>query len=189
MGAGPPNSSPFPAGNINHNPSNSQRQRNRVNKIQELRNITRQSQHPSSTVIGRYNKHEPVIVVPPQGVHQRFDMNEANEHINILPVTSNQAHNKYPYQPTGIENMDIGEDGFPIEEFEIFPGSYDQNTSHVPIDQEMYHPKYSDHNIDAEDHHHQLSHMANNNNDGDTTRGDPLKKIKSRFNMDNVSYI
>lgn len=148
--------SQFPSGNVNNNPSNSQRHRNKSNKFQELRNITRQNAQ-----LGRYNsKHE--RPEPP-----RF---QYEQHINILPVKSNPAKTSLPQ----LMDEDAREDV-------RFPGDTGNYTPPATAETDVgaFHSKYHEHpEAEAEDGT-QWS-MKNNS-------GDPLKKIKWRFNMDNVS--
>lgn len=177
MGAGPP--SQFPQGNVNRNPSSSQRQRSKTNKFQELRNMTRQS---TANLLGRYGKQEPPRMDSGAGSYHRINY-EPNEHINLLPVKSNQA-----MQPNlGLEPVDMGEaeerDDVLTHTTGVVGGGGDYlGNDSFTHDPDTYHPKYLEHH-EVEDGD-QLAWATKNNETGNTR--DPLKKIKSRFNMDNV---
>lgn len=163
--------SQFPEGNLNRDPANSQRHRNKSNKFQELRNMT------------RLNKAQLGPPPPP-----RF---QYEQHINILPVKSNQA--KPPLHPEVIHmggDVDEGEEDH-REETHRFSGmlgndSFQEHHEMVTEqDADVFHPKYQDHDdveheVDEGDVPSQWPVLKNNSRD-------PLKKVKWRFNMDNVS--
>lgn len=162
MNAGPP--SQFHQGKVYNNSSNSQMQRTKFDKFRELRNMTRQS---TANLPGHYSKQEP--------------------HINILPVKSNQA-----MPPNvGQSPVELDEAEGPSQTDDLFPGPDDSGgggnsddflrrdlvvTDEDPV---TYHPKYKDHH-DFDDE--PLGNWEVKNDTGSS----PLKKIKSRFNMDNV---
>lgn len=162
MGSGPPPK--FPEGNMKN--SSSVRPRGK-NKFQELRNMTRQSS------LGRYSKQE----VP------RIDLisYDPNEHINILPVKSNTA-----LEPPSVDPGDAGseetEDRYKFNQG--FDDGYDHANetggSFTEADPKPYHPKYLEHH-DLEETDQLPQDVIKNNGSGNI-----LKKIKSRFNMDNV---
>lgn len=117
------NASQFPSGNVNKNPSNSQRHRNKSNKFQELRNITRQNAQ-----LGRYNSKPD----RPEPSRVQFE-----QHINILPVKSNPA-----------KTLQFGMDEDAREEVR-FP---DDTGNDSESDGDVFHSKYHEHpEAEAED--------------------------------------
>lgn len=160
-------------------PSSSQRRRN---KFDELRNMTRQSttgKHNNGHSIGRLMESDRRQSLPKVSLQPQIINYDPNEQINILPVKSSMQ----------LPNLGISRqlDTFEDSREDILAsagigGAFMENDTTPGPD--GFHPKYLENHEQTEDGD-QLTLWPNKYNESLNTH-DPVKKIKSRFNMNNV---
>lgn len=162
--------SPFPAGNISHNPPSSGKSNRPNSSFRELRNMTRYQ--PLQTAVHSMPGYS---LSPPLSPHLDGDLD--NHHINTLPVTSNQAK-KVEQQQQPQQTAIIGSGGGNGSDDDSRDEANGRNASSTSVSSngmELYQPKYDAPNYDEDPHQYNAPNTK-----------DPVKTLKSKF-QNNVS--